>query len=79
LLTLAALRFYRNGGLRVVAIAGSLPLLWLSISALKAMFGGAQFEGYVLLISLALIAQAVLTLSTLPRLRTFAGKSHDTL
>jgi hypothetical protein len=75
LLTLAALRFHRYGGLRGVAMAGSLTLLWLAGSALKAMFGGAQLEGYVLLIALALIVQAVLTVLTLPRARFLGGRS----
>jgi len=75
LLTLAALRFHRHGGLRAAAMVGSLTLLWLGSSALKSAFGGAQFEGYVLLIALALIAQAVLTVFTLPRARVREGKS----
>jgi hypothetical protein len=79
LLTLAALRFHRRGGLRAVAMVGSLTLLWLSGSAVKATYGRAHFEGYVLLIALALIVQAVLTVLTLPRARVVGGKAHDTL
>jgi len=75
LLTLAALRFDRYGGLRAFAIIGSLTLLWIAGSALKATFSGAQFEGYVLLIALALIIQAILTLLTLLRARVLGGKS----
>lgn len=75
LLTLAALRFHRYGGLRAAAIVGSLTLLWLADGALKATFGGAHFEGYVLLIALALIAQAMLAMLTLPRARVLGGKS----
>ena len=75
MLTLAALRFHRHGGLRAISMVGSLTLLWLAGSALKATFGGAHFEGYVLLIALALIVQAVLTMSTLPRGRVAGGKS----
>jgi hypothetical protein len=75
LLTLAALRFRRSGGLRAVAMLGSLTLLWLAGTALKAAFGGAQLEGYVLLIALALIVQAVLTVLTLPRSQVSGGRS----
>jgi len=74
LLTLAALRFHRYGGLRAVAMVGSLTLLWLAGSALKAAFGGAHFEGYVLLIALVLIVQAMLSVLTLPRARVLGGK-----
>ena len=75
LLTLAALQFHRYGVLRAVAMIGCLSLLWLAGSALKATFGGAQLEGYVLLIALALIVQVVLTLLTLPRAPVVKGKS----
>ena len=74
-LTLAALRFHRSVGLRAIAMAGSLALLWLAGIALKAMIGGAHLEGYILLIALALIAQAVLTVVTLPRGRVPRGES----
>ncbi len=67
LLTFTALRFHRYSGLRLVALAGCLPVLWLAGHALKATLGGAHLEGYVLLIALALIAQAVLTALTLLR------------
>ena len=70
LLTLGALRFSRYSSLRMAAMAGSLALVWLASSALKATFGRGHFEGYVLLIALALIVQAVLTLLTLPRALT---------
>jgi hypothetical protein len=69
LLTLAALRFSRSGGLRAVAMLGSLTVLWIAVRALKTAFVGAHFEGYVLLIALALIVQILLTLFTLPRAR----------
>ena len=75
LLTLAALRFHRYGVLRVVAMVGSLTMLWLAGSALKATLGGAQFEGYVLLIALALIVQTVLTVLTLQRARVRRARS----
>ena len=48
-------------------MVGSLPMLWLAGAALKATTGGAQLEGYILLIALALIVQAVLTWLTLTR------------
>jgi hypothetical protein len=69
LLTLAALRFHRSGSLRTVALVGTLIVLWIACHALKAVFGGAHFEGYVLLIALALIVQGILTLLTLPSTR----------
>lgn len=75
LIALAALRFQRHRGFRFAATVGSLALLWLAASALKAAFGGAQLEGYVLLIALALIIQAVLTVLTLPMARVDSGKS----
>lgn len=67
LLTLVALRFRQTIVLRILAMVGSLSLLWLAAIALKATFFGAHLEGYILLIALALIVQAVLTLWTLPR------------
>ena len=48
---------------------GGVAMLWLGGSALRAAFYGADFEGYVLLIALALIVQSVLTLFALPRVR----------
>ena len=76
LLTLAALRFHRYASLRAGAMVGSLVLLWLAGSALKSTFSGAQLEGYVLLIALALIVQAVLTMLTVPRARVLPGRSE---
>lgn len=67
LLTPFALRFRRFGRLRAVVMVGSLPMLWLAGAALKPTTGGAQLEGYILLIALALIVQAVLTWLTLTR------------
>jgi|GEM_PF-1220190 hypothetical protein len=66
-LTLAALRFHRYRRLRAIAMVGSAAILWLAGIALKATIGGAHLEGYVLLIALALIVQAVLTVLTMPR------------
>jgi hypothetical protein len=75
-LTLAALRLHRYRTLRVIAMVGSVAILWLAGIALKATIGGAHLEGYVLLIALALIVQAVLTVLTLPRARVTRGKSE---
>lgn len=75
LVTLGALWSHnKKRGLRAVAMMGSLGLLWLAGSALKATFDGAHFEGYVLLIALALLTQAGLTLLTLSRMRVAGGK-----
>lgn len=73
LLTLAALRFSRSNSLRGIAMVGCLSLLWLAGTALRATIGAAHLEGYVLLIALALIMQAVLTVFTLPRARAANG------
>ena len=74
LLTLGVLRFRRSASLRAIALGGSLPLLWLAGNAFRATLRGAHFEGYVLLIALALIVQAIFTLFTLSRTREI-GKS----
>lgn len=74
LLTFLALRFRRLVALRITAILGSLAILWLAAGALKATLGGAHLEGYVLLIALALIVQAILTLLTLPTASIPPGK-----
>jgi len=66
-LTFAALRFPRSGGLRAIAMIGSLGVLWLAGHALILAFGGVDFEGYILLIALALVVQGLLTLLILPR------------
>jgi hypothetical protein len=69
LLTLAALRFHRYDRLRAAAMIGSLTVLWIALRAMRDVFVGAHFEGYILLIALALIVQAMLTLLSLPRAR----------
>lgn len=67
LLTLGALQFRQSAVLRYVAMLGCVPLLWLASRALEGIFTGAHnMEGYILLIALALVVQAVLTLGTLP-------------
>jgi hypothetical protein len=75
LLTLAALHFDGNRVLRVLSMLGSVAMLWLGGSALRAALYGADFEGYVLLIALALIVQSVLTVFTLPRARAARTRS----
>jgi len=40
----------------------------LTAKALAGLLHGADFEGYILLIALALLIQALLTLATLPQL-----------
>ncbi len=67
ILTLAALSFRYSPILRGIAIIGALPILWLAATALRAVLNGSNPEGYVLLIALALIIQAILTFLTLPR------------
>ena len=50
-----ALYFKGNRWLRVLSMLGGVAMLWLGGSALRAAFYGEDFEGYVLLIALALI------------------------
>ncbi len=65
-LTLLALRLRQVSALRVVARAGCLPLAFLAAMALRGVLrDGAHFEGYILLIALLLIIQAILTWLTL--------------
>lgn len=67
LVTLGSLRFRRISLLRKVSMFGSLVLFWLAGKALIATVHGAELEGYVLLIAVALLYQALLTLCTVPR------------
>ena len=67
LLTLGALHFRRNPFLRYVSMIGCLVLFWLAGKALVATVRRAELEGYILLIAVALVYQASLTLGTLPR------------
>ncbi|HSZ16038.1 MAG TPA: permease prefix domain 2-containing transporter [Terracidiphilus sp.] len=66
--TLAALYLRRPGWLRPLALVGCAGILWLAGRALAGVLTGANPEGYVLLIALALIVQSVLTLLILPGL-----------
>jgi len=61
LLTLAALPLRRVKLLRWLALAGCLPVLYLAIGALYSTLHSTDTEGYILLISMALIVQAILT------------------
>jgi hypothetical protein len=66
LLTLVALHFQRNPFLRHILIFSCFALIWLAAKALIATIRGADMEGYILLIAVALLFQASLTLCTLP-------------
>jgi hypothetical protein len=66
LVTLLALRVPSLSSLKPVAMAGSLAIAGLGGSALFATLHGPHFEGYVLVIALALLLQALLTIGTLP-------------
>jgi hypothetical protein len=65
LLTLGALRFRRSLSIRYSSMLGCLMLFLLAARALIAVIRGAHLEGYVLLIAVALLVQASLTLGTL--------------
>lgn len=60
MLTLAGLAF-RFRWLRHVARVGTLGILWLAGRALAGVVTGANPEGYILLIALALVVQSALT------------------
>jgi hypothetical protein len=65
IVTLAALRLPRISALKYLALLGCIGMLWLSASATLAIVKGAELEGYVVIIALALVIQSVLTLFTL--------------
>lgn len=65
LLTMAALWLRRIPILLNLSAIGCLPLFWLSGKALKGIIDGSNFEGYILLIALALVVQALSTLAML--------------
>jgi hypothetical protein len=65
--TLIALNRRGPGWLRFVALAGCVGILSLSAKALVGVISGANFEGYILLIALALVVQAALTVLIVPR------------
>ncbi len=64
-LTLTALYLPRRRPLRVLAMLGCAAILYLAGKAAIGVVTGQHFEGYILLIALALIAQSVLTFATL--------------
>ena len=65
LLTMVALWLRRISTLLDLSAIGCLPLFWLAGKALKGIIDGSNFEGYILLIALALVTQAVSTLAML--------------
>jgi hypothetical protein len=67
-LTLAALHSRGFGWLRRLALAGCAGIVWLALHALARALGGAELEGYVLLIAIGLLVQASLTVLILPGL-----------
>ncbi len=64
-ITLIVLNRRGPGWLRFVALAGCLGILSLSARALMGVVTGANLEGYILLIALALVVQAALTVMIL--------------
>ncbi len=62
LLTLAALKFRSVSSLQWVVVAGCLAILSLAGIAIHGLLTTPNFEGYIFLIALALILQAILTL-----------------
>lgn len=65
LLTLSALRYRMSLPLRALAMLGCCGPFYLAARALAGILRGADYEGYILLIALALLVQALLTLATL--------------
>ncbi len=65
LLTMAALWLRRIPILLDLSAVGCLALFWLASKALKGIINGSNFEGYILLIALALVVQAICTLAML--------------
>ncbi len=65
LLTIAAVWLRRFPILLQLSAIGCLPLFWLAFKALKGVIEGSNFEGYILLIALALIIQSTSTLAML--------------
>ena len=68
-LTLASLRFHQSPLLRVVAMLGCTALFWLVAKVVLGLAHGGEFEGYIVIIAAALLAQAILTLGTVPAAR----------
>lgn len=79
LLTLVALRFGRYAMLRYLSLLGCLAMFWFAGEALLGIVRGAEFEGYVAVIAIALIIQSLLTVFTLLRVDNKPGGAHDHL
>lgn len=69
--TLAALALPRVSALRYLSLLGCLGMLWLCAQVIAGVARGAELEGYVLIIALALVTQSVLTFFTLSAPRQF--------
>ncbi len=67
-ITLIVINRRGAGWLRFVALAGCVGILSLSAKALMGVITGANLEGYILLIALALVVQAALTVMIVPRI-----------
>lgn len=65
LVTLASLAL-RLRWLRYAARAGTFGILWPAAKVLAGVVSGQNFEGYILLIALALVVQSVLTWRRMP-------------
>ncbi len=65
-LTVLALCFHPVTLLRRTAVAGALAIVWLAVKAATATLRGDHLEGYILLIAFFLLAQAGLTIQSLP-------------
>jgi len=74
LLTIAALWLRRMSILLDLSAIGCLALFWLASKALKGIIHGSNLEGYILLIALALVVQAISTLAML-----IAERNHPKL
>lgn len=74
LITLTALLLPLRS-LRILALVGTGGILWLAGKAFVGLITGKNFEGYILLIALALIAQSCLTWFSFPRLHRPARRT----
>ena len=67
MLTLACLRFRRATALLWAVLAGCIAIVALAAVAFHGLLTSPDFEGYIFLIGLALLIQAILTMLTLYR------------
>lgn len=72
MLTLTAL-IVPGSILRQLARLGTVGILWLAVKAWLGVLHSAHMEGYILLIALALVAQAICTLFAMPRRRAHSS------